>query len=137
MTEMCDFIDDMLAMAPIPKPILPEVITNHMHPVFEVDPSVMLRSRVLVHCQMGISRSATVVIAYLMRKTGKPLEDVLQDVKGKRKIKPNPNFMEQLRVWDEVGYQVWEDEGDHPQGGVSSLLGRESRETEGEGVDWK
>ncbi|KAK4038224.1 hypothetical protein C8A01DRAFT_37807 [Parachaetomium inaequale] len=59
---------------------------------------------------MGISRSTTVVIAYLMRKTGKPPDEVLRHVKEKRKVRPNPNFMEQLRVWGEVGYQIWEDE---------------------------
>jgi len=100
----------MLAMAPIPKPILPEVLSDPVDPVFEIDASNAMPPRVLVHCRMGISRSATVVIAYLMRKTGKPLDEVLQDVQGKRKIKPNPNFMAQLRVWGDVAYHVWDDE---------------------------
>lgn len=58
----------------------------------------------------GSHRSATVVIAYLMKKTGRSLEGVLAEVKQKRKIKPNLNFMEQLKVWGEVGYNLWTDE---------------------------
>ncbi|OBT48254.1 hypothetical protein VE00_00980 [Pseudogymnoascus sp. WSF 3629] len=69
--------------------------------------------RVLVHCEKGYSRSPMVLIAYLMRKRREGLEKVVQDVKGKRKMKQNPNFMEQLRVWESVEYEIWEkgDEG--------------------------
>lgn len=58
---------------------------------------------------MGVSRSATVMIAYLMRKRGATLEEVMNDVKKKRKIKPNPNFLEQLKVWEETKYEIWDD----------------------------
>ncbi|KAF7555976.1 hypothetical protein G7046_g6422 [Stylonectria norvegica] len=65
----------------------------------------------LVHCTVGVSRSATVVIAYLMRKYHQSLNDTLALVKKSRKVKPNPNFMDQLAVWDEVQYEIWEDPG--------------------------
>lgn len=65
--------------------------------------------RVLVHCTVGASRSQMVVIAYLMWKRRKKLDAVLEAVKSKREIKPNPNFIEQLKVWEEVGYEIWED----------------------------
>ena len=42
--------------------------------------------KVLVHCHMGISRSATIVIAYLMKALNMPYINVLAMVKGKRPI---------------------------------------------------
>ncbi|TQV93474.1 hypothetical protein V2A60_010119 [Cordyceps javanica] len=67
-------------------------------------------ANVLVHCREGVSRSATMVIAYLMRKDSMSLDDALAEVKEKRKVRPNPNFLDQLRVWEAVGYQVWQDD---------------------------
>jgi protein-tyrosine phosphatase len=53
---------------------------------------------VLVHCQMGISRSATLVIAYLMIDGHKTLGEAFQQVKSVRQqIDPNEGFMRQLR----------------------------------------
>jgi protein-tyrosine phosphatase len=81
----------------------------HMHRVctfIDQKPGV-----VLVHCDQGISRSATMVIAYLMREQRKGLEEVLAEVRAKRpRIKPSDNFMDQLKVWEQVGYQIWEDD---------------------------
>jgi len=42
--------------------------------------------KVLVHCHMGISRSATIVIAYLMKALNKHFVEVLAMVKTKRPI---------------------------------------------------
>ncbi|OOF95803.1 hypothetical protein ASPCADRAFT_506631 [Aspergillus carbonarius ITEM 5010] len=65
---------------------------------------------VLVHCDLGRSRSPTIIIAYLMRKFKMKMEDAVEFVQAKQRIKPNKNFLRQLRVWEEVGYCVWEDE---------------------------
>eukprot|EP01017_Pseudomicrothorax_dubius_P026315 TRINITY_DN2926_c0_g1_i6.p1 TRINITY_DN2926_c0_g1~~TRINITY_DN2926_c0_g1_i6.p1 ORF type:complete len:110 (+),score=16.36 TRINITY_DN2926_c0_g1_i6:398-727(+) len=60
----------------------------------------LARSRgenVLVHCYAGISRSATIVIAYLLREYKYRLEEALAYVVAKRSIvKPNDGFYYQL-----------------------------------------
>ena len=64
---------------------------------------------VLVHCSQGVSRSTTFVIAYLMRRGRRGLDEVLADVKLKRKVKPSENFMAQLKLWGEMEYEIWAD----------------------------
>jgi len=52
---------------------------------------------VFVHCQRGLSRSPTLVMAYLMMKKGHDLRTAYEYVKGKRtSIGPRSNFMAQL-----------------------------------------
>ena len=54
-----------------------------------------------VHCQRGVSRSATFVIAYMMRAKGWDLLEALKYVKDRRKIvKPNTGFIVQLKEWE-------------------------------------
>ncbi|PAA73938.1 hypothetical protein BOX15_Mlig002529g3, partial [Macrostomum lignano] len=53
--------------------------------------------QVLVHCLMGISRSVTIVCAYLIALTGLSVDDVIAAVKTRRILAdPNPNFLRQL-----------------------------------------
>jgi protein phosphatase slingshot len=51
----------------------------------------------LVHCKFGISRSASFIIAYLIKYNKLTLEEALKFVKEKRSIiKPNKGFIDQL-----------------------------------------
>lgn len=56
---------------------------------------------VLVHCVAGISRSGTIVTAYLMRKYGMTFAEALHFVQQKRPIvDPNPGFVKQLQKYE-------------------------------------
>nr|XP_031317993.1 dual specificity protein phosphatase 13 isoform X2 [Camelus dromedarius] len=58
------------------------------------------RGRVLVHCAMGVSRSATVVLAFLMICENMTLVEAIQTVQAHRDICPNSGFLQQLQVLD-------------------------------------
>ncbi|XP_036955176.1 protein phosphatase Slingshot homolog 1 isoform X1 [Acanthopagrus latus] len=61
------------------------------------------RSKCLVHCKMGVSRSASTVIAYAMKEFGWSLEKAYNFVKQKRSItRPNPGFMRQLAEYEGI-----------------------------------
>jgi atypical dual specificity phosphatase len=72
-----------------------------------IDDATARGGRVLVHCAMGISRSATIVIAYLMYKYRVPLATAYNFVKARRpEINPNPGFMNALQQYEyELSYQ--------------------------------
>lgn len=58
---------------------------------------------VFVHCAMGKSRSATLVVAYLMWKYKLDPKSALDQLcEGRPVCDPNPGFKEQLEVWEEM-----------------------------------
>ncbi|XP_068562217.1 protein phosphatase Slingshot homolog 1 isoform X2 [Cebidichthys violaceus] len=60
-------------------------------------------SKCLVHCKMGVSRSASTVIAYAMKEYGWSLEKAYNFVKQKRSIaQPNAGFMRQLAEYEGI-----------------------------------
>ena len=55
-------------------------------------------NRVFVHCHAGVSRSSTIVIAYLMKKNSYQFQTAFDYVKKCRQfIDPNPSFIKQLK----------------------------------------
>ncbi|KAI8038949.1 dual specificity protein phosphatase 19 [Drosophila gunungcola] len=80
---------------------LPE--TDLMHYVLPVSLEFIDEARrsqgcVLVHCNAGVSRSASVVIGYLMQRRDMCYEDAYNLVKSWRPcIQPNAGFMQQLK----------------------------------------
>ena len=60
-------------------------------------------NKILIHCMAGVSRSSTIVIAYLMYKTKKDYYTTYFSVKNKRKfISPNEGFVGQLLKFDKL-----------------------------------
>ncbi|CAG8659698.1 16781_t:CDS:2, partial [Acaulospora morrowiae] len=64
------------------------------------------QGKVLVHCQAGISRSPTVVMAYLMKSRKMSFDQAYELVESKRPlICPNSGFQHQLRLYQTMGCQ--------------------------------
>ena len=72
-------------------------ISAHFHECANfIDRALKEGGRVLIHCLVGLSRSATITIAYLMIKKGMRAEDALRTVRRHRDIRPNDGFLRQL-----------------------------------------
>ncbi|XP_069000168.1 dual specificity protein phosphatase 13B [Embiotoca jacksoni] len=62
--------------------------------------ALAIGGRVFVHCLMGVSRSATLVLAFLMIVEGLKLQEAVAVVRLHRDICPNQGFLQQLRSLD-------------------------------------
>ncbi|XP_066574741.1 protein phosphatase Slingshot homolog 3 [Amia ocellicauda] len=59
--------------------------------------------RVLVHCKMGVSRSASTVVAFVMKQRGWSLQRALAHVQQRRPVaQPNPGFLRQLHTYSGI-----------------------------------
>ncbi|KAM9804410.1 dual specificity protein phosphatase 13A-like [Neosynchiropus ocellatus] len=78
-------------------------LSEHFKPAsdFIHDALTKEQGKVLVHCIMGMSRSASLVLAYLMLRQRLALTDALKLLIQKRAIYPNRNFLVQLHRLDE------------------------------------
>ncbi|CAJ1959243.1 unnamed protein product [Cylindrotheca closterium] len=62
-----------------------------------VPTSITKKANVLVHCNQGVSRSAALVMAYLIKTHGFSLKEAFFHVQSKREVaQPNTGFMKQL-----------------------------------------
>lgn len=78
----------------------PSQSTGKDHPVSPLMCPSVSTGKVLVHCAMGRSRSATLVLAYLMIYKNMTVVDAIEQVSRHRCIMPNRGFLKQLRELD-------------------------------------
>lgn len=76
-----------------------EEISQHFEASYEViDKALKEGKKVLVHCAGGVSRSPTIVCAYLMKANGWTRKEAIEYVSKRRLvIGPNDGFMDQLK----------------------------------------
>lgn len=78
-------------------------ILPHFETAFEFINEGMQSGCVLVHCNAGVSRSVTVVVAYLMKTKNMSLKQALDLVKTKRPTMcPNEGFQTQLQSYEDI-----------------------------------
>ncbi|BFG40172.1 hypothetical protein CerSpe_264450 [Prunus speciosa] len=65
------------------------------------------KGSVLVHCFAGVSRSASIITAYLMRTEHLSQEDALGSLRQSCEfVCPNDGFLDQLKMYEEMGFKV-------------------------------
>jgi len=70
--------------------------------VDKIENAMKNKQGVLVHCQRGISRSASIVIVYIMRSKNISYNEAFQLVKDRRSIiKPNKGFIKQMKEYEQ------------------------------------
>lgn len=81
-----------------------ESIISHFPKVRQfIDEAIGKNGKVLIHGNNGISRSATLVLAYIMEKFGLNCKDAYKFVKDRRAcIKPNEGFVAQLVEYEPI-----------------------------------
>ncbi|KAA6399125.1 MAG: putative protein-tyrosine-phosphatase MKP1 [Streblomastix strix] len=78
------------------------------------------KPRFLFHCMQGVSRSASMLMAYLMYKNQWTYEQTLQYVQDRRRIvSPNIGFAAQLKIWEQTVSNQKQEE--HPEPTVTPL----------------
>ncbi|XP_033755518.1 dual specificity protein phosphatase 3-like isoform X2 [Pecten maximus] len=63
-----------------------------------IDKALESNGKVYVHCMMGISRSATIVLAFLLLKRNLRLMEAVKMIRAKREVFPNEGFIRQLCI---------------------------------------
>ncbi len=72
-------------------------IAVHFNETYAFIKESLKEHNVLVHCQMGVSRSATILIAFLMKEFKLTYQQAFEMVSKRRKlIAPNEGFKKEL-----------------------------------------
>ncbi|KAK9828564.1 hypothetical protein WJX72_000780 [[Myrmecia] bisecta] len=97
----CYFKDELTYMTLFLQDTPAEDVTAVLYDVFNfIEAARKVNGRVLVHCSQGVSRSATLVISYLMWRLDQPYDETFQAVKAIRGVaNPNIGFTCQLLNW--------------------------------------
>lgn len=76
-------------------------IALHFNEVVEfIEEGLEGGGKVLVNCQMGVSRSSAAVLAYLMMRHSMTAVEALTEVRKHRDVRPNDGFLRQLAELD-------------------------------------
>ncbi len=98
-----------------------EDVTAHMETAFKFIEEGKHYGNVLVHCHKGVSRSASFVLGYLMKKNEMTLEEAMSHVQSCRPVvQPNQSFMTQLEAYDSHLSLARQD--DNPNAGMDAQL---------------
>jgi predicted protein tyrosine phosphatase len=73
-----------------------EPVYRYIRSMVKQNPNI----KILVHCKAGISRSASIVIYYLMRKNKMTYDKAFEYLKTVRDVNPNGWYQQQLRGMD-------------------------------------
>ncbi|CAN6344321.1 unnamed protein product [Urochloa humidicola] len=74
-----------------------ENLLDHLEPCLGFIDEGRKVGNVLVHCFAGVSRSASIIVAYLMRSEQKSLEEALESLKEISELAcPNDGFLDQV-----------------------------------------
>lgn len=77
-------------------------IQDWFEPIFkEIDQGVMGANKVLVHCQAGVSRSASILAAYLINRFEVTSEQAIAFLKSKR-LCVEPKFAGKLKAYEQA-----------------------------------
>jgi protein-tyrosine phosphatase len=114
--ELPEYFPSEFAYKKIPLEDLPTCKMNrHFSEIFRFIDEGRKLGTVLVHCMMGISRSASAVLYYLMEKEGMSFTKARRFLKEKRTfVRPNQGFITQL-----VNHEMLKYKGTRKQGHVS------------------
>jgi protein-tyrosine phosphatase len=99
------FVDETLSHMYIPMLDLPETnIISSLDRCFSfIDNAIQNGGCVFIHCNAGISRSASVVIAYLMKTQRMSYQQAFHHLKERRSaVNPNPGFVQQLKDYEKI-----------------------------------